>query len=192
MPPGSPLVTVSRAPPQAFGTPRPGEVLGGSASTAAMRASFALVDAYEPLCPRSIPGRYFGRDPGLHALDQPGYDGEAWIAGGAATDKVAILARTQSTITLGVDAAPGATVIVNQNWDPGWQAAGATAFADPAGLLAVRPSAPSGRIRLRYRPPRLGWGLLAFAAGVALLATSLGRERSRARRVSRDEAETRP
>ena len=97
--------------------------------------------------------------PGLKAVGDKGYLGEAWLAG----SEVAVsLQRTNSTLT--VDMPVAGRVVINQNAFRGWRVNGAPAEADD-GLLAA--NLPQGQSVFSYRPPGLGWGM--FLSGLGLL-----------------------
>src|SRR5262249_23164576 len=144
----------------------------------AVERRVALIDAYEPSCPRPNTFFNFGRVPGLAGADERAYRGEAWIAEGAGS--VTVVGRTTRTTTLDVRTDAPSLVVLDQNGDEGWSADVGEVTIDDAERLVWRAPATSGVERhvLRYTPPRLGAGLACFALGVAL-AIALGSARSR-------------
>jgi len=72
-----------------------------------------------------------------------------------------------------------ATLLVNQNWSPGWRATGELPVQVEAveGLLALRVEAGQGRLVLEYRTPGLLAGLVlgAVTCGVLVVLWALGR-----------------
>lgn len=159
-PTGSPLVTLRRAPriPVACG--------GYSGLAPAVRAGVAIIDAYEPLCPRD--SGLIGRMPGLQGKDEPGYQGEAWLEG---QGQVEIVSRTQNTLTLRVPLEATGPVVLNMNWDPGWRSDEGSLSQDSQRRLVLTLKPEQRTYELRYRPPYflLSWilwamGLIAVGA----------------------------
>ncbi len=102
--------------------------------------------------------------------NQPGYEGEQHLLGPGA---VQLLQWTPNALTYEVETQAPTTLVINQNYDPGWKIAhGAGNIHSHDGLLAV--DLPSGRQRLEVA--NRGNGLitgalitLAFAIAAALL-----------------------
>jgi hypothetical protein len=81
-------------------------------------------------------------------------------------------------ILLEVEASRPATVLVNQNYGPGWRAEGGT-LADEGGLLAARVAAGKSMVTFSYRPPGFVAGaIVSVLALVVAVAVAL---RARAR-----------
>ncbi len=151
-PTGQPLVTLQQSPAIAS--------CGAYSGLApAVSAGVAIIDAYEPLCPRHA--GLVGRMPGLHGMDEPGYRGEAWLEGQGVVE---IVARTQNTLTLRVSPEASGVVVLNQNWDPGWRSDGGSLFQDAKRRLALTLTPEQRTYALRYRPPYfiLSWVLWAM------------------------------
>jgi len=167
-PVGEPLVTMRRAP----SLPACG---ASSALAPAVRAGVAIIDAYEPLCPREGEGMV-GRLPGLTGVDEPGYRGEAWLEG---TGQVEIAARTQNTLTLRVSPDASGVVVLNQNWDAGWRSDGGRLLRDANARLALSLEPHQRTYTLRYRPRSFLFSLALCAVGLVLCGVLWGRGRSR-------------
>ncbi len=152
-PTGDPLITLRRAPriPVACG--------GYSALAPAVRAGVAIIDAYEPMCPRDR--GLIGRMPGLLGKDESGYKGEAWLEG---QGTVEIVSRTQHTLGLRVSPEASGPVILNMNWDPGWRSDAGSLSQDSQRRLVLALEPGQRTYALRYRPPYLwlSWGLWAL------------------------------
>ncbi len=142
-PTGPPLVTLRQSPAIA--------ACGASSGMApAVSAGVAILDAYEPLCPRYA--GLVGRRPGLFGKGDPGYRGEAWLEG---PGSVEIVARTQNTLTLRVSPEASGVVILNQNGDPGWRVDGGSLSQDSKRRLTLTLRPEQRTYELRYRPPYL-------------------------------------
>lgn len=115
-----------------------------------------------------VPG-YDGKPTGLaaHGVGEADYHGEVYVADGGGT---AIFARwAPSSFDVQVDGVrPGATVVVNQNWDPGWSVDGAQAV-DYHGTIAAHASESSQTLHFRYRPRSWWAGIAVFAATLVAL-----------------------
>jgi hypothetical protein len=124
-----------------------------------------------------VPG-YDGRPTGLgaHGVGDPQYRGEVYVADG---DGTAVFARwAPNSFDVRVDGArPGSTVVVNQNWDPGWSVDGAQAF-DDKGTIAAHVTAPSQTLHFRYRPRTWWLGLSTFVATLLVLLYAWRRGRA--------------
>ena len=167
-PVGEPLVTMRWAPAIA--------ACGASSGLApAVRAGVAIIEAYEPLCPRERVG-LVGRLPGLTGVDEPGYRGEAWLEG---SGQVEIAARTQHTLTLRVSPDASGVVILNQNWDEGWRSDGGRLFQDANARLALSLEPHPRTYTLRYRPPFFLLSVALCLMGLLLLGVLWRRERPR-------------
>jgi hypothetical protein len=128
------------------------------------------------------PFRHGARDAGDSA-----YRGEVFLdaGGGGAT----VAGWSPDGLDVAVQAAqPGALVVVNQNYDPGWSVDGAPAL-DHTGLVAARVSSSAQTLRFRYRPVGLVPGLVVFVLTVGAWAF-IERERGRRRRRSGPAAPT--
>jgi uncharacterized membrane protein YfhO len=83
-------------------------------------------------------------------------------------------------IVLDVEASRPATVIVNQNYGPGWRAEGGT-LENQGGLLTARVPAGHHTVTFWFRPPGFSVGLLVTATSLlASLAFALRAFRARA------------
>jgi hypothetical protein len=111
-----------------------------------------------------------GHAPGLgaHGRAEPEYRGEAFTASGQG--KAVLTHFSPNKFVVETDGVPaGDLVILNQNWDPGWQANGRPVL-NVGDLNAVRSLKPNEHIVFRYRP-RLWWHSLAiFALTVSFIA----------------------
>lgn len=131
----------------------------------ALRSNSGTLNGYENL---SIPQ---GR---VHEEGDAEYRGEAYVAGGRGG---ASLTRwTMSAQEIAVETSQPATLIVNQNFDRGWQAVlAADGVRVPlavrptdGGLIGVDVPAGSGVVELSYWPPGLTRGMLLSLASIAL------------------------
>jgi hypothetical protein len=118
-----------------------------------------------------------GRMPGVGAWgDQdPDYRGEAYVAEAHGTAEIA--SWTPNAVEVRVkDARAGDRLVLNQNWDPGWNANGvpAVAYRD---AVATTLDAPDETVRFRYRPRSLPWGLAVCAATLVSAGVWLRRRR---------------
>lgn len=107
------------------------------------------------------------------------YRGEAYTANGKGTAVLTHFTPNEFVVeTDGVT--PGDLVVLNQNWDPGWEADGRRVlnFHD---VNAIPSRAPNERIVFRYRPRWWWLSLAVFAATVGLIAVAATRLRSRRR-----------
>lgn len=99
------------------------------------------------------------------------YRGEAFLRGSDAQLAPVITARR---IELSLQTQTAETLVVNQNWGPGWHVVeppGATCHAGPTGNLEVKLPAGTRHVLLRYTTPGLWAGLLLLLLGLpALLA----------------------
>jgi hypothetical protein len=116
-----------------------------------------------------------GHAPGLGARGRrdPEYRGEAFTASGKGKAMLTHFSPNEFVVeTYGVP--PGDLVVLNQNWDPGWQANGRPVlnFAD---LNATRSLAPNEQIVFRYRPRLLWHSLAIFGLTVGLIALAARR-----------------
>jgi hypothetical protein len=93
-----------------------------------------------------------GRAAGLGARGRgdPAYRGEAFIAEGVG--QATITSFTPNRVTVQVTGAtPGEHVVLNQNWDAGWNANGTPAL-NWTDATALELAAPQATITFRYRP----------------------------------------
>jgi hypothetical protein len=126
-----------------------------------------------------------GRTPGLGAYGKGDaqYRGEAWIAEGRGT--AVIVAWTPNVMDVRVDGAtPGDTLILNQNWDPGWSADGKRAI-DWRDTVAAPIGSASQVIRFRFVPRTLWLGILVFLGTIAALVVPPILRRRATRRAAR-------
>ncbi|MEE2751598.1 MAG: hypothetical protein VX519_09210 [Myxococcota bacterium] len=119
--------------------------------------------------------------PGLRAVGDVGYRGEAWLA---QSDVPVAVQRTNSTLTVELPVA--GRVVFNQNAFRGWRVNGAPAESED-GLLAA--DLPEGESVLIYRPPGLGWGMFLSSLGLWVLGVA-ARRRVRARKASNTEPQS--
>jgi hypothetical protein len=116
-----------------------------------------------------------------HATGDTAYRGEVYLdAGGGAAS---FISWSPDAFDVKVDrASPGATVVVNQNWDPGWRADGAEAM-NFAGTIGARVTQPTQVLRFRYRPR--GWwaGVTLLVLTLAAIVGLIVRGRAAARRL---------
>jgi hypothetical protein len=115
--------------------------------------------------------------PGLGARGSadPDYLGEVYVADGHGTARV--VRWTPNEVDVRVDgAAPGAFVVLNQNWDPGWRADGEPAL-DYADTVAAPVTSPDPIVHFAYRPRT--WAASLVALGLTLGAMVAARQWSR-------------
>lgn len=109
--------------------------------------------------------------------DGDGYRGEVWLADPGPDDHIE-MEFTMSTALVNYSAADAVTVILNQNYHPGWKARSASGTAlrvgEVEGLVAARAPAGQGRITFKYQPATRPWGLVAtlMTAIVAAVVTA--------------------
>ncbi|HEX5009945.1 MAG TPA: hypothetical protein VFY71_06050 [Planctomycetota bacterium] len=108
----------------------------------------------------------------VSALGQPDYKGEVWLLSGAGAVQAEI---TPNVIDVLVDVPAADTLVVNQNWFPGWRAEGAVqrplqALSTRRNLLALPVPAGRHEITLRYAPPEVPHALVL--GGLALLVAA--------------------
>ncbi|MGE0727362.1 MAG: hypothetical protein AB7Q92_04900 [Acidimicrobiia bacterium] len=120
-------------------------------------------------------------DGSLTVYENPAFRGTAWLGGGAVSE----LRRPRpEQLELTVDSPGGGTVVVTEQWDPGWSATvdGAPAEVVPVDALATGIAVPSGThtVVLRYRAAHLRLGLVL--AGLSLVALVAGAPLTRAAR----------
>jgi hypothetical protein len=109
--------------------------------------------------------------------DQPGDRGLVYLASGRGEARV--VDWTPNAVRVGVTgASPGDTLVYDMSFDAGWRADGRPAL-DWHGLVGAPVRDGGSVIELRYRPPGLAAGLLAFAATLIGLggAILVGRRR---------------
>jgi len=98
------------------------------------------------------------------AMNQPGYRGEYYLRGGG---NVAQVYWSPNQMEFHVDAPAETTLIINQNFYPGWRLVDSPGTViDYDGLLAVQVPQGSHPIKLRYRPGH-------FTASAALTLLSM-------------------
>jgi hypothetical protein len=82
---------------------------------------------------------------------------------------VEVISRTQNTLTLQVSPEASGTVVLNQNWDPGWRSDKGRLFADAQDRLILTLE-PNQRVyALRYRPPFFFLSVALFVMGLLIL-----------------------
>jgi hypothetical protein len=178
-----PLRTVERAPHELeyqSGDP-------GPTTLSTMRANLGSLecDTFAGLSSRNGRAVSSGDDPvrpfrhGARDAGDPAYRGEVFLDAGGGGATVADWSPDGLDVVV-QGARPGALLVVNQNYDPGWSADGAPAL-DEAGLVAARVGSAGQTLHFRYRPVGLVPGLLVFVltVGAGLL---IERERARRRR----------
>jgi hypothetical protein len=156
-PTGKPIVTLQRSPALS-------KCGAYSGLAPAVTAGVAIIDAYEPLCPRD--GGVVGRRPGLYGMGTPGYQGEAWVVG---SGTVELTSRTQNTLTLKVSPEASGTVVFNQNWDPGWRSDKGQLLEDAQGRMTLTLEPDQRVYALRYRPPYFFLSVALCALGLLIL-----------------------
>jgi hypothetical protein len=109
--------------------------------------------------------------------DQPGYRGLAFVASGAG--RAEVTRWTPNAVTLHVTgASPGARVVYDLNFDPGWRAAGAPA-EDWHGLVSGKVTSGDELIEISYWPKGLTAGLFLFVLTLFVQGLLLARQRRR-------------
>lgn len=138
----------------------------------AMRANVGVINCYgtPPFEPK-----------GARALDRPGYRGEVWIARGREVlpqaGRVTRMTPNAASIELFAPTEPGDVVVFNMNHDEGWSSDAGPVVAHEA-AVAVRPPGGATAVSFRYRSPRVGLGLAAFAVAAAVCAAWVRRARA--------------
>ncbi|HEY1957325.1 MAG TPA: hypothetical protein VGH28_17015 [Polyangiaceae bacterium] len=138
----------------------------------AMRANVGLIR-----CGTFSGQSYLYRDatgvlPGLgaHGEGDPDYRGETYFQDGAG--RATIARWTPNAVTVRYEGAtPGDTLVLNQNWDPGWRAT-TGAIVDTHDLVAVRVTESAGETTFRYQPRFLWLGIVAFFAAIGTLVAT--------------------
>ncbi len=122
--------------------------------------------------PRAADGRPLHQ--GARGEGDPLYRGEAWVE---PRGRASIVRWAPGEVAVAVeDAAPGAFVMLDQNWDPGWTANGRPAL-DRGDVNGYALGGPAETVVFRYRPRTLDFGLGLFAGGVALFGVLSARGR---------------
>lgn len=122
-----------------------------------------------------------GRVPGLGAYGagDPGYRGEAFLLDGVGA--ASVTRWTPNEVTVEVHGArAGERLVLNQNWDPGWRAAGLKTEDWHDTVSATLPAADA-TVVFRYRPLTFWPGVLVFVATCAGLLAIRLRKPSRGR-----------
>lgn len=123
-----------------------------------------------------------GRPPhqGARGIGDPAYRGEVWVDGAG---EARIARWTPKDVTVEVrGAAPGARLVLNQNWDAGWTANGAPALAkDDVVTHPLRGGDET--VQFVYHTRTLGAGLAIAGAGLAAAAAALALRRARRSRL---------
>jgi hypothetical protein len=161
------ILTLQESPPDIICQNPQGGICSCSSSATTARAGIALIDVFEPLCPRADMAAYRGRLPGLMSATATGYRGEAWLEPPTGAARVAY--SSSNVIGVEVDAKESSTLVLNRNADTGWSVANmvlASPFADEQQRLALRVPAGVYTVMLRYQPPGLIWGLILLVVGL--------------------------
>jgi hypothetical protein len=82
---------------------------------------------------------------------------------------VEITSRTQNTFSLQVSPGASGTVVLNQNWAPGWRLDKGSLFEDAQGRLRVTLEPEQRVYTLRYRPPFFLASWILWALGLLIL-----------------------
>ena len=134
-------------------------------SLPAMVANVGVLECYA-VVPMSVYAKNAaGVVPGQGAKGRgdPNYRGEVFLESGKGSAKV--LRWTPNEVDVEVeDATPGDLLVMNQNYDPGWSANGATTINQQDTVATKLESGGTTVVRFRYRPR-----LLAAGAGIFLL-----------------------
>lgn len=128
---------------------------------------------------RNPEGRMIGV--GAYGDTDPEYRGEAYDAERTAT--ASIVSWTPNAVDVRVEGAqPGDHVVLNQNWDLGWQADGrpAAPYKDAVSTIAT---SSAQTVRFRYRPRSFAWGLALAALTIGAIVVVLRRARATPRSV---------
>ncbi len=119
-----------------------------------------------------------GRTTGMGArgVGDPEYRGEAFLASGVG--KADITWWTPNAVTVEYHGArAGDTLVLNENWDPGWRANGRTAIDHASALGAFVPDS-DGAITFRYVPRFFALGcFMTVTTIVALILLATGKRR---------------
>lgn len=121
-----------------------------------------------------------GRAPGVGAYgdNDPDYRGEAYVAERSATARV--VSWTPNDVEVRVEGAQvGDHIVLNQNWDSGWNAGGSAAIAYRDAVSTLATSADE-TVRFHYWPRTELLGLAATALTLASIAFALWRAKRRA------------
>ncbi|MGH7295291.1 MAG: hypothetical protein ACRELB_10170, partial [Polyangiaceae bacterium] len=118
-----------------------------------------------------------GRMPGVGAYgdNDPDYRGEAYVAERAATARV--VSWTPNEVEVQVEGAkPGDHIVLNQNWDAGWNAGtvAAVSYRDAVSTIAT---SGSETVRFHYWPRTFVFGLAITALTLGAIAFALRRAR---------------
>lgn len=135
----------------------------------------------------AVPAYFIDEDSKPHR--NPKYRGEVWFARGRGG--VRATRFTATVITLAVEASEPATIIVNQNFHPGWRSSRGQVTSHN-GLLAVRDLPPGSRyvVTLKYSSRAFLIGLAASAISLAgLVWWALSRMRRSDRRAGTPDTE---
>jgi hypothetical protein len=112
----------------------------------------------------------------------PQYRGEVYLVGGGTA---ALAAFSPNAIDVRYDAPHGGLLVLNQNFDRGWDA-GTGPTIEHLGLNATSVAPGSGRIRFRYRPRSVALGAVISACGAtALLLIAWTTRTGRSQRTGR-------
>ncbi len=101
----------------------------------------------------------------------PGYRGEAYLAGSGGTARV--VSFSPNRVEIAVEAAREDALVLNQNFSRGWKvrtASGSTPAVPRDGLLSAPVGAGAATVTFVYRPASVLFGLLLSALGLAAAA----------------------
>jgi hypothetical protein len=122
-----------------------------------------------------------GHSPGMGAIPRgdPAYRGETFTSSGTGTTNVE--SWSPNAVTVSVHGGrPGDLLVLNQNWDPGWRANGAS-VVDYRSAIAAPIHDADEVVTFRFVPRFFGTGcLLLVAAVVGLVWLSRGRRQPKA------------
>jgi len=111
---------------------------------------------------------------GMGALgrDDADYHGEAYVAGGHGTARIAKFSPNRVEVEF-AGATPGDLVVLNENWDAGW-ATGRTSAIRYQDLVAFRAGQASGKVVFQYRPRFIGLTTALALLTLAAIAAGFG------------------
>ncbi|HUO05305.1 MAG TPA: hypothetical protein VMU16_08925 [Candidatus Binataceae bacterium] len=141
----------------------------------AEQANLGVVSCYDVIAPPAE---------NMRASDGPGYRGEQFLLG---PGTITLDQWSPNRLDFTVDAPSPATMVINENFAPGWSIAqGQGEVKSQDGLLAV--SIPAGRqaMQLIYRSPKFGLGALITLASIGAMILLFDRRLAGKRRPSGD------
>jgi hypothetical protein len=138
---------------------------------AAALHNFSIANCYEEAA-----------NPRSPSLRVGGGQAQVWVTPSRA-GSAAITSRTVNTIAARVETTEPATIVLNQNYDPGWQGSRGE-VVEWDGLLALRLAAGRHDVEVRYAPASFYVGAVTSAATASILLVLAGWELLRRRRQS--------